>query len=198
MALATLPAYAKVRELRLCVTMPDDALELPAHLKMVAGTPYREIWAGEVVFADMLRDNAKAFSAWMAGLDGRVTAFSMQLTAGKFSRAFAGEAELSTAPVAGADRVHLNLTAPLYRGTRITVGDIESGPYQLFDVLQTVAAGFDVPVLVAPRVREAFTGGEGVDCGSVNGKFRLRGDDLAVAIKLDRGMSSLSIEEALD
>lgn len=198
MALAVLPAYAKIKELRLCIPAPSDAFERPASLHVLTATPYTEMWTGDIVFADMLRDNAKAFSAWQASLDGRVNAFRMALTAGKFSRAYAGTAALAAVPALGADRIQLDLSETLYRGTRITVGDIESGPFQLFDVLQTVAPDEGAAVLVAPRVRVSFTGSETVACGTVNGKFRLRGDDVAVSVSRDRGAASMAVEEALD
>lgn len=198
MALAVLPSYAKIKELRLCIPAPSEAFERPANLQVLTGTPYTEAWTGDIVFADMLRDSAKAFSAWMASLDGRVTAFRMALTAGKFSRAYSGTSALAAAPALGADRIQLDLTGTLYRGTRITVGNIESGPFQLFDVLETVSPNEGAVVRVAPRVRVEFAGSETVVCGTVNGKFRLRGDDLAVSVRLDRGVASLAIEEALD
>lgn len=197
MPIAVLPAYAKVIELRLAIPMPSDPMMRPADLDVPGSTPYREMWAGEIVIADMHKDNAKAFAAWAASLDGRVNPFRMTLTAGKFSRAYSGTSALAATPVLGADRIQLDLDATLKRGTRITVGDVETSTFQLFEVLQDVSPNPGAVVRVAPRVRVAFTGSETVVCGTVQAKLKLASDSIDVAISIARGVAGMTVEESL-
>lgn len=196
---AALPAYAKISELRLCIKAPSLEATRPLNLKAPYDNPFREMWAGEIVLADMSIDNALAFQGWAESLDGRVTPFSVQLKEGVYSQTCSASATLFAAPSIGADRLALNVAGgSIRKGTLLTIGNIDAREYQMFEALETVAAGECVPLAIAPRIGFAFDITAQVAVGDVSAKLTLATDELEASLRLSKGVAVLSVREALN
>lgn len=191
----TVPAFAKVRELRLGVRLAreDDPTRPLTRAKPYA-VSMAERWEGDVLFSPLLSADARKLAAFIERLDGRVTPFLLTLKAGVFGAAVTATAALAAVPALGADTVSLTVTGgPIIPGTLFTVGDPQTGPFQLFEAVD-VAGGL---VTVAPRVRSVFTLASPVAVGTVTAKLCRAADQFDVAAFIGRDMLSLSVVEAL-
>lgn len=200
MAIASLPAAAKIKELRLKISNPNDEAQRPTNRSAPYGVALRELWNGEALFAPMSRADAHGVAAFLESLDGRVTPFKVAIAEGVFRREAAFTASLVGALTPGQADIAINFSPAsgvVRAGTLFAVGDIESGPYQMFEVLADAPATTATPVLVAPRVRYAFASDAPVAFGTVYGKFTLAEEAVGVSIPLTQGVASIKVIEAL-
>lgn len=199
MAVVALPSYAHVRELRLAIRAPTDEIRRPLTLRARYSTPFREMWMGTVLFAAATIRNTRAIAAWVEALDGRMSPFRLPFPAGVFSQACPIVATLASSPEFGADELLLDCATPgmLRAGTLLTLGDIESDEFQLFEILQDTTAGNDVAVPIAPRVRREFTINSAVALGAVTGKFKCQDDKVDASLMISHGLVTLPVIEAL-
>lgn len=200
MPVATLPAAAKIRELRLRISNMSDDVMRPMGRQQPFAAAFREIWGGEILFAGMTEQNAHAVSAFLESLDGKVSPFKFTMTAGLFSRTATHTAVLAAVPALGADALSLTCSpnsGMLRAGTLISVGDIDTDAYQVFEVLADVAVSNPTLVYVAPRVRCDFLIDATVALGGVYAKVRLAEDPVEAAIALTHGVCAVKVVEAL-
>lgn len=179
MATATLPAYAKIRELRLAVEVQSDNAFRVLNRKNPVGPRLTEMWRGEVLFAAMSRANVHAFHAWLAALDGRVLPFALPFANGFSSKAATQSGSLVSTVALGARTITVSGlgSAPVV-GTMGKMGDIDTGAYHLFEVVAATPSGGNYVLEIAPRMRKALASGATVNLGAVSGKFRLDNDSL--------------------
>lgn len=179
MATATLPAYAKIRELRLAVEVQSDNAFRPLNRKNPVGPRLTEMWRGDVLFADMSRANVHAFHAWLAALDGKVLPFALPFVLGFSSKAATQSGSLVSTVALGARSITVSGlgSAPVV-GTMGKSGDIDTGDYHLFEVVTVTPSGANYILEIAPRMRKALASTATINLGAVNGKFRLDNDTL--------------------
>lgn len=195
MTVPALPSFAKIRELRLGVrhAREDDPLRPTTRSRPFAPS-HSERWQGEMLFAPLASAKARELCAFLEGQDGRVSPFLVTLTAGKFGADVAATAAVAVAPALGTDVVSLTVTGgPIVPGTLLTLGDPQSGPFQLFEAV-AVSGG---NVTVAPRVRAAFTTGSAVTIGTVQAKLCRAQDTFDLADYVGHSLLSLTVVEAL-
>lgn len=200
MTTAALPAAAKVQELRLAVECPTDEVRRPLTRKAPYAAPMREMWRGEVLFAPMTQADARAVAAFFDGLDGRVTPFRLPLKGGVHTVENASTSgTLAAAVASGADRISLakGTSAELLPGTLIAIGDIDTTAFQLVEVIAGGSVATTQTVIIAPRIRQAFSSGAAVAIGGTNGKFKLAQDTFAGSVSASAGIISISVEEAV-
>lgn len=190
-----LPPFVKIKEYRLGIRL---ARENDPTRPLTRSRPYSvalaERWEGELLFAPLLAADAKRLLAALERLDGKVSPFALTLKGGVVGQASTSTAVLTAAPALGTDTLPLSVSgAELEPGTLVTVGDLNSGPFQLFEVLETTSAG----VTVAPRVRASFSSSSPVAVGTVTAKFQRASDAADVADYIGHSLISLSIVEAL-
>ncbi len=202
MALDTVPATGKIRELRLGIKAPTANLSRGINLKSPYAAMAREIWAGQILWADLSRADMAGLIAFFESLDGRVTPFGVTLAAGFASQLVGGSASasgtLAAAVARGADRVKISITGSptLAMGTLVGIGDT-AGVYQMCEVVQAAAANGSADIIIAPRIRYAFSAATAVTAGTVTGKFKLTGDDLDQRFNPSYGSLTLDVIEAL-
>jgi hypothetical protein len=200
MPVAALPTVARISELRLAIAAPCDEIARPLNRKAPYAPAYRELWRGELLCAGLAHADAAALAAFLEALDGRVTPFKLSLGAGKFGQLASHTGSLQAVPALGADTVSLNLSPASGRiraGTLLTVGDLETSAYQLFECVQDVTAASATAVKVAPRVRTTFTLASPVALGTVWAKLRLASDEVDASTLVTHGLVTIGVVEAL-
>lgn len=177
-----LPAFLKpeTAALRITITAPDMRSELD--LRVPTPAPLTEIWTLSIDFAPFALANAPAAEAWAEALDGRVTAFQISLAPPVFGNAAPAGLALAGAVARGAGSILLSVpNGPLYAGTLLSLGDPDSGGYQVFEVAADVDASETAQAVpVSPRSRFAFADDVDFAAGTVVGKFNLASDRFAV------------------
>jgi hypothetical protein len=175
---------------------------------------YSELWVGQALFASTSRANTNAFAAWLESLDGQISPFKLPLQAGKFSQPSSPIA-LAEVPALGSDELSIAAAYDgimIEPGTLLTIGDIETDTFQLFEVVAggekvdpffTDGTDFDDDtsfarlLKVAPRVGCVFSLSDPVVIGTVNGKFKLSADELKIASQLTYGTVTVDLVEAV-
>lgn len=125
---AVLPAFARIQELRFCIRNQADDVARPFNRAAPFSSPFREMWSGELLFAPMSRPHAHALSAFLEGLDGRVTPFMVPF--GNFSQPFTQLFDLALAatPDLQDDTLTFSLfdsaspNYPVWKSSRLTWG----------------------------------------------------------------------------
>lgn len=200
MATASLPNGSNIRELRLAVEIASDDVTRALNRKRPFATPYRELWRGEVLFRPMARLELDALLAALEALEGRSLPFKLELKAGKFSRVSVPTTCSVVSATRGASTITLNLGASgatVRRGTLVTVGTIDGGDFQLFEVVEDVAASTAAVVRVAPRVRHAFAPFTAGAVGTVFAKLKLAESKVGAQADVSSGVVAISVVEAL-
>lgn len=203
MALAIVPAVAKIAELRLSIRAPTDEARRGLNMKAPYAPAAREMWAGQILWAALSRDDTNELAAFFESLDGRVTPFGVELAAGfagQIVPGFSGAASgtLASIPALGADSIAVSVSGSpiLAPGTLVGIGDT-AGVYQLVEIVAGGAANGSTALKIAPRVR--FTvGSTACVLGTVTGKFNLAGDTLtALQFSPSAGTLAVDVMEAL-
>lgn len=203
MAAALLPAWANIKELRLSVGNPADDVTRALNRKRPFATPLREMWAGQILFRPMTRDEFDVLLASLEALDGRALPFKIELKAGKFSASppiTTCSVPAATPTVPGSSTMVLNFDATprlLKRGTLISIGDIDADLYQVFEVIKDATVSLGSTVSVSPRVRHAFPAATGGAVGTVFAKLKLAESKLAPQCDVASSMVGISVVEAL-
>lgn len=200
MATASLPSGSNIRELRLAIEVAADDVTRPLNRKRPFAAPYRELWTGQILFRPMTRAELDALLAALEALEGRSLPFKVELKAGKFSRVSTPTTCTVVSAVRGSSTIGLNLGssgATVKRGTLITVGNIDAGDFQLFEVVEDVTASPSATVRVAPRVRHAFSAGTAGTVGAVFAKLKLAESKADAQADLSSGIVAISVVEAL-
>lgn len=196
-----LVSAAKIAEWRLRIDIMDDSPTSPMTLKAPYAAGLTEIWRGEFALAAMTRRNAQAVAAFLESLDGKVTPFKLTLAQPVMSQPGSWTASLIDNPRLGADMLNLAISpagSTLKAGTLLTIGDIDSDPFQLFEVLTDVTTAAATEVTIAPRVRRSFSGNyDAVDVGEVQGRFVLADDFPDINVLLSHGVGVIPVMEGL-
>lgn len=193
----SVPAIAKIAELRLGIRAPTDDVRRGSNYKAPFASAFRELWAGSVLWANLSRNDMQALAAFFESRDGRVTPFGVSLAAGFASQYVNGNATvagtLAATPALGADVVSISASGspPLLAGTLISFGDPDDA-YQVCEVLQDTLADGTSSIYIAPRIRYEL---DTLDCtlGTVTGKFVLA-DDTLKALKFVPAYGALSVD----
>lgn len=201
MAVTALPSYANIRELRLSVVTRDNEAKRALTRKQPFALQVREMWQGQVLFRNMSPPQVHELLATFEGLKGRVEPFKLELKAGKFSRTCpVSSGTLAAVPVRGQNFLTLNLGAgggTIRRGTLIGLGDIEAGPYQLFEVTADAAISTATNVEIAPRVRYGFAGSTPATVGTVFALLKMASDTITAQVDLTSGAVTANVVESL-
>lgn len=200
MATAVLPGGSNIRDLRLAIEIAADDVTRALNRKRPFASPYRELWRGQILFRPMTRAEQDALLAALEALEGRSLPFKIELKAGKFSRASTPTTCTVVSAVRGASTIGLNLGSSgstVKRGTLITVGNIDAGDFQLFEVVEDVTASTSATVRVAPRARHAFSGGTAGAVGAVFAKLKLAESKADAQADLSSGVVAIDVVEAL-
>lgn len=193
----TLPV--DITELQLGIAIRANEATRPLSRKRVPTAPLNEMWAGQVACAAKSTADHRALLAAIEARDGRAGVFGLALKSGFASLGPDITAALGAVPAIGAQTITVTFAAPVdvAPGTLCTVGNIDAGPYQLFEIVAAASGSGPVVLSIAPRVRYTFAAGAVVKLGSVVGKFSLASDVPDQSATLDRGTVTLDIIEAL-
>lgn len=200
MATAALPSWANIKELRLAIGVATDDATRALNRKRPFVSPFRELWQGQILFRPMTRGEFDGLMASLETLEGRSLPFKVELKAGKFSQTSTPTSCTVVSAVQGAATIGLNLGssgATVRRGTLISIGNIDSGDFQLFEVVEDVPATITAIVRVAPRVRHAFSGGTAGAVGAVFAKLKLAESKVSAQADISSGIAAISVVEAL-
>lgn len=198
MANLTLPAIAKIVEMRMRILVPLSDPKLALNRRMPIGPAFREMWLYEVALAPVAPEDTRKLVAALERMDGKINPFTFSLKS--FSRAASLTASVVAAPATGSVTVRLNFTPTgvmLKRGTLISLGDITTSTYQVVEVLADVLTASDTTVTIAPRVRRKFTTGSAVAVANVQAKAKLNSDDISNSRTPTSGVVSFSALEAI-
>lgn len=193
----SVPAVAKIAELRLGIRAPTDDVRRGSNYKAPFAAAFREMWAGSVLWANLSRADMQALAAFFESRDGRVTPFGVLLAAGFASQYVNGGASvagtLAAIPTLGADAVSISASGSpvVLAGTLISFGDPD-GVYQVCEVLRDTLANGVAPIYLAPRIRYVL-GTTACTLGTVTGRFVLASDTLS-ALKFSPAYGALSVD----
>lgn len=172
MAAITLPAYAKIRELRMRIVLAKQEQVRVGNLKRMAGPTFSEQWQAKVAFASLSRQNNAALAAIIASCDGKSGTLALPLAAGYATRT-ASDTTLLDATVPAQDYINIANSGIIYSvGTLLAIGTID-GTFQLVEVVERPSP---VTMRVAPRIRYVFSAGTAVAASGISGRFRLASD----------------------
>ena len=198
----SVPAIAKIAELRLGIRAPTDDVRRGSNYKAPFAAAFREMWVGSILWAHLSRADMQALAAFFESRDGRVTPFGVPLAAGFASQYVNGNASvagtLSGIPALGADVVTISASGSpvVLAGTLVSFGD-PAGVYQVCEVLCDTLADGSAPVWIAPRIRYTL-GTTACTLGTVTGRFVLANDTLeALKFVPAYGMLSIDVIEAI-
>lgn len=174
------PSNARPAEIRMMIANdPAEAARSRLDYRAKYGPALRETWRLEMAVAPMLEADTLALEYLIEQAGGRVTPFRVPMLANVHTLAATASVALAADTTRGADTIELDIaTADVSAGTLISLGDITTNTFQLFEVLEDAEIGTGVAVKIAPRVRYEFEAGADIEIGAAcEGKFRLASDD---------------------
>ena len=201
MAVAQLPAIAKIVEARIGIDPASYGQQSSLDLAATYGPAAHEMWSGEVLLAAMSERDGLTLQAFLNTLDGRKTPFGLRMPTTLLTHYVNLAGTLAAATTRQASTISLTAAAgtKVLQGTLLSIGSIDDAAYQVVEVIDEFTSGTAVTVTVAPRIRTVIASGTAVQIGNgVIGKFIIAADDIRTpTFTLDRTAPVLPLTEAL-
>jgi len=148
-----LPAFARIVDARLQIVAVGAGVVSEVTRRRFAGPPATERIRIDLALSVMTPSEARAWSAWVEALEGRLGVIDIAMRS-SLSPQTAATLSLEAAAGQGASRIVLENSSSerVQAGTMIAVGT-QDGSQQVVMLLEDVAPGGTQSVEIAPRLR---------------------------------------------